>query len=247
VLIDDYDTPALYAGCNDKKVEETLRRIEGFLNPLKGQYLTFLFITGTTRYPESALRSGLNLSQETFSPEYSAICGITEDEMLQEIGDGIQEMADANGWTKDECVAELRNNYGGYRFSPKSPEIYNPYSLLKALESKKIGQYWASTTPEYIIKYMNKYHIKPQSLGRQRSYKSVFYLPLNSIRIALSGKSRITPILYQSGYFTIKEYDSDRDEYIIDIPNNEIRENLKSKIGKWWNRKNLLFNKRNWH
>jgi len=160
-----------------------------------------------------------NLKVISMLPKYASLCGITEEEMLRDLNEGIQKMADLKGWTKEECIAKLKRNYDGYHFSYQSPDIYNPFSLLQAIESTEIEKYWYASTPSYIIEYMKRFHIKPQTLGQQMSYTSTF-------DVSIEDAESITPILYQSGYLTIKGYDSDRDEYTLDIPNNEIREGL---------------------
>jgi len=220
VLIDEYDKPVLGTISDKERMDEVRKIMQNFYAPLKASNLRFLFLTGITKFSQMSIFSELNnLEIISMLPRYAALCGITEEEMLRDLDFGIQEMADANGWTKEECIAKLKNNYDGYHFSHTSPDIYNPFSLLQAIESGEIEKYWYAVTPSYIIEYMKKFDIKPQTLGRQKSYASAFDV---SIQDAVS----ITPILYQSGYLTIKGYDPNREEYTLDIPNNEIREGL---------------------
>jgi len=220
VLIDEYDKPVLDVSGDADRLKEVKAVMRAFYAPLKAARLRFLFITGVTKFSQMSIFSELNnLKVISMLPKYASLCGITEEEMLRDLNEGIQKMADLKGWTKEECIAKLKRNYDGYHFSYQSPDIYNPFSLLQAIESTEIEKYWYASTPSYIIEYMKRFHIKPQTLGQQMSYTSTF-------DVSIEDAESITPILYQSGYLTIKGYDSDRDEYTLDIPNNEIREGL---------------------
>jgi len=221
VLIDEYDKPVLDVSGDDDKVKDVKAVMRAFYAPLKAADLRFLFITGVTKFSQMSIFSELNnLEIISMQSEYAAICGITEEEMLRDLDEGIQEMADFKGWTKEECIAKLKRNYDGYHFSYDSPDVYNPFSLLQALKQRNLNPYWYASTPSYIIEYMKKFHVKPQTLGLQKSYASSF-------DVSIEDAKSITPILYQSGYLTIKGYsDSDGEEYTLDIPNNEIREGL---------------------
>jgi len=220
VLIDEYDKPVLDVSGDTEKIKDVKAVMRAFYAPLKAARLRFLFITGVTKFSQMSIFSELNnLKVISMLPKYAALCGITEEEMLRDLDEGIQEMADSNEWTKEECIAELKRNYDGYHFSYDSPDIYNPFSLMQAIESAEIEKYWYASTPSYIIEYMKKFHIKPQTLGPQKSYTSAF-------DVSIEDAESITPILYQSGYLTIKGYNKDRKEYTLDIPNNEIREGL---------------------
>jgi len=227
VLIDDYDKPALNYAADEEKCHEILTWIEGFCNSIKGSDFHFMLITGTTRFPESPLISGLNLYIATESPEYASICGITEEEMLRDLDERVQSMADANGWTKEKCVDELKRNYGGYRFSYKSPEIFNPVSLLQALENSKLGAYWTAKIPPYITELIKKYGITQEDIiDRKTSDGYGFYnnQSLYSLKF-------IRSFLSLDGYLTIKgcereDYDFST-IYTIGIPNDEVREWLR--------------------
>jgi len=220
VLIDEYDKPVLDVSGDTEKIKDVKAVMRAFYAPLKAARLRFLFITGVTKFSQMSIFSELNnLKVISMLPKYAALCGITEEEMLRDLDEGIQEMADSNEWTKEECIAELKRNYDGYHFSYDSPDIYNPFSLMQAIESAEIEKYWYASTPSYIIEYMKKFHIKPQTLGPQKSY-------ISSFDVSIEDAESITPILYQSGYLTIKGYNKDRKEYTLDIPNNEIREGL---------------------
>jgi len=227
VLIDDYDKPALNHAADEEKCHEILKWIEGFCNSIKGSKFHFMLITGTTRFPESPLISGLNLSIATERPKYASICGITEEEILRDLNEEIQSMAAANGWTKEMCIDELKRNYGGYRFSYESPEIFNPVSLLQALENSKLGAYWTANIPSHITELIKKYGITQEDIiDRKTSDGYGFYnnQSLYSLKF-------IRSFLSLDGYLTIK--DSKRNNYsyneiyTIGIPNDEVREWLR--------------------
>jgi len=225
VLIDDYDKPALNHAADEEKCHEILHGIERFCNSIKGSKFHFMLITGTTRFPESPLISGLNLSIATERPEYASICGITEEEMLRDLGERIQSMADANGWTKEKCIDELRRNYGGYGFSYESPEIYNPVSLLQAIENSQLGAYWTANIPTYITELIKKYGITQKDIMDYERFDSLWFYNNES----LYNLSDIRSFLSLDGYLAIKGsemYDYDK-LYTIGIPNEEVKEWLK--------------------
>jgi len=226
ILIDDYDKPALNHAADEEKCHEILHWIEGFCNSIKGTKFKFMLITGTTRFPESPLISGLNLYIATESPEYASICGITEEEMLRYLDERVQNMADANAWTKEKCVDELKRNYGGYRFSYKSPEIFNPKSLLQALESSKLGAYWTAKIPSYITELINKYGITYENIRTHHSSNRLWFYNNQS----LYSLKDIQSFLSLEGYLTIKDCEREdynfRKIYTIGIPNDEVRDTI---------------------
>jgi len=222
VLIDDYDKPALNHAADEEKCHEILHGIERFCNSIKGSKFHFMLITGTTRFPESPLISGLNLSIATERPKYASICGITEEEMLRDLGERVQSMADANGWTKEKCIDELRRNYGGYRFSYKSPEIYNPVSLLQALVNSKLGAYWTANIPSYITELIKKYGITYENIKTHHAFKSLWFHNNQS----LYSLKDIRSFLSLEGYLTIKGCEGEDFDrmYTIGIPNDEVKD-----------------------
>ena len=153
-------------------------------------------------------------------PEYASLCGITEEEMREQMGEDIGRLADNLGVTPEGALGALKSNYDGYHFTWPSPDIYNPFSLLNALTDSKLNSYWfGSGTPTYLIEMLNKYHVKPQQIGARKVLAESFDAPTERM-------VDITPLLYQSGYITIKDYSSLTNLYTLDIPNKEVRMGL---------------------
>lgn len=219
VLIDEYDAPLL-ATLEDDALNHAFREI---LKPLfsvlktADSHIHFAFITGVSRFSHTSLFSGANnLEDISLHDEYSAICGITEDEIRENLMTGIQDFAENTGISIEETLAKLKENYDGYHFSPASRDIYNPYSLLLALSARKISNYWFSSgTPSYLI----------AALKRDN-----FYLPqldcLDAVESDLSAYESYlgnpVALLYESGYITIKDYDDDSGIYTLALPNHEV-------------------------
>ena len=223
VLIDEYDAPLL-----DVVHEDTMRPVlrnvtRNFYSPLKDcdPYLKFVFITGITKFSQLSIFSELNnLTNISMFPEFAGICGITKEEMLTQMQDYSERLAKANEWTTEETVKQLTQQYDGYHFTLPSPDIFNPFSLLSAFNAKRIENYWfASGTPTYLIEMMRKFNVVPSKIGGRRVMASAFDAPTENMK-------DITPLLYQSGYITIKEYNSASKLYTLDIPNTEIRVGL---------------------
>ena len=150
-------------------------------------------------------------------PEFSAICGITEKELSEQMQEDIELMATKNHLSVDEMHDKLKMQYDGYHFSEDSEEVYNPFSLLKAFDSKKMGNYWfESGTPSFLIREMKYYHTDIMSLDKLVVPADAFDQPTENMEDAL-------PLLYQSGYLTIKAYNKDLDTYTLSIPNQEVR------------------------
>ena len=223
ILIDEYDAPLL-----DVVHEETalpiLRNVmRNFYSPLKDcdPYLRFVFLTGITKFSQLSIFSELNnLMNISMDEEYAAVCGISEEEMLTQAHDYIERLADANKWAYDETVGRLAQQYDGYHFTWPSPHIFNPFSLLSAFARNRINNYWfASGTPTYLIEMLRKFNVVPAGISNMQALASDFDAPTENM-------ISITPLLYQSGYVTIKDYDSTSHLYTLDIPNGEIRVGL---------------------
>jgi len=225
VLVDEYDKPMLDV-MNDEDTEKikTIRDImRNFYSPLKGcnSDLRFLFLTGITKFSQLSIFSELNnLANISMVEQYSAICGVTEEELRTEYDEDIQELANKLNISKEECFYLLKSEYDGYHFCAGSPDIYNPFSLVNALTSTKIDAYWfASATPTFLIGQMKKFGFRPQELTSQKMWAESFDVPVHDM-------TSMIPLLYQSGYLTIKDYDKKRDLYTLDIPNKEVRDGL---------------------
>ena len=148
---------------------------------------------------------------------FADICGITAEELTTQMLPDIDLLGEKLGKSREETIKTLRRNYDGYHFTWPSPDIYNPYSLLTAFAKKEIGSYWfGSGTPTYLIEMLRKYKVVPQQIGGRSCKASSFDAPTEVM-------TDITPLLYQSGYITIKGYSAFKDRYTLDIPNREVR------------------------
>ena len=220
ILIDEYDAPLL-----DVVHEETalpiLRNVmRNFYSPLKDcdPLLRFVFLTGITKFSQLSIFSELNnLTNISMYPEFAGVCGITKEEVLTQMQDYIERLARANEWTIEEAINQLKLQYDGYHFAWPSPDLFNPFSLLNAFNAKRIENYWfASGTPTYLIEMMRRFDTLPSDISRMEAMSSEFDAPTE-------GMQSIIPLLYQSGYVTIKGYDRDAELYTLDLPNGEVR------------------------
>lgn len=220
VLIDEYDAPLLDVVHEEKNLPVLRNVMRNFYSPLKAcdPYLRYVFLTGITKFSQLSIFSELNnIKNISMDEPYAAICGITEEEMLTQMSDDLNQLADKRNVTRDEIIAQLKYNYDGYHFTWPSPDIYNPFSLLNAFCDGKLNSYWfGSGTPTYLVEMLNKYNVKPQQIGARKALAESFDAPTEKI-------TDITPLLYQSGYVTIKDYAPLTNLYTLDIPNKEVR------------------------
>ena len=219
VLIDEYDTPLLDVAHNKDSLEVLRNVMRNFYSPLKDcePLLRFVFLTGITKFSQLSIFSELNnIKNVSMDEPYAGICGITKEELQTQMSDDIDELAKKLGKSREETIKELKKHYDGYHFSWPSPDIFNPYSLLNCFADGKMKSYWfGSGTPTYLIHKMKEYHVQPSQLGRVRAKAASF-------DAATETMTTLTPLLYQSGYLTIKDYDEETDIYTLDIPNKEI-------------------------
>ena len=220
VLIDEYDAPLLDV-VHEKENLGVLRNImRNFYSPLKAcdPYLKYVFLTGITKFSQLSIFSELNnIKNISMDEPYAAICGITEDEMLTQMKEDVERLAVKLNISSEEVLLKLKENYDGYHFTYPSPDIYNPFSLLNAFADGKFGSYWfGSGTPTYLIKMLGKFGVNPSEIGPKQAKASIFDAPTETM-------TNITPLLYQSGYITIKDYNKILDLYTLDIPNKEVR------------------------
>lgn len=221
VLIDEYDAPLLDVMHDEARLGELRRAMQNFYSPLKDcdEFLRFLFITGITKFSQLSIFSELNnLKNISMLKEYAGICGITEREVCEQMGVGIDALSEEYGWTREKTLSELKSNYDGYHFAWPSLDVFNPYSLLNAMSDGVLDSYWfESGTPSYLIALFRKFGVDPSELGGEKSVlKSDFNVPIERL-------SDISPLLYQSGYLTIRGYDAVNGLYTLGIPNREIR------------------------
>jgi hypothetical protein len=223
VLIDEYDAPMLDVA-HEKEQLDVLRNImRNFFSPLKYSEakLRFVFLTGITKFSQVSIFSELNnITNVSMDDEYAGICGITKEELLENMSDDIDMLADALGYSREMMIAKLKENYDGYHFSKKSPDVFNPYSLLNCFSKKELGAFWFSSgTPTYLINMLRQFGVLPTEIAPTEAVSSSFNAPTENMKT-------ITPLLYQSGYVTIKEYDPETRIYTLDIPNKEIKVGL---------------------
>ena len=223
VLIDEYDAPMLDVA-HDKETLDVLRNLmRNFFSPLKmcEPMLRFVFLTGITKFSQVSIFSELNnIKNISLDDEYAGVCGITKEELLTQMSEDIDVLAEAQGMTREETIAKLKENYDGYHFSPASPDVFNPYSLLNCFDDKNFGAYWFSSgTPTYLINMLRKFKVLPAKIGRSLARSSDFDAPTENLKT-------ITPLLYQSGYITIKGYDKMSQLFTLDLPNKEIKVGL---------------------
>lgn len=220
VLIDEYDAPLLDV-VHERENLDVLRNImRNFYSPLKAcdPYLRYVFLTGITKFSQLSIFSELNnIKNISMDEPYAAICGISEDEIRLQMKDDLGGLAKKLEITPEEALMKLKENYDGYHFTSPSPDIYNPFSLLNAFADGKFESYWfGSGTPTYLVKMLDKFGVKPSEIGRRQLKSSVFDAPTETMTDAV-------PLLYQSGYITIKDYNKMLDLYTLDIPNKEVR------------------------
>lgn len=221
VLVDEYDAP-MHDSMGMDSVQDSMRDImRDFFSPLKKEErnLRFVLITGISKFSQLSIFSELNsLKNISMKDEYAAICGITRDELTTCFSDGIRAMAEHTGMTEEQTLGELKRHYDGYHFSPGGPDIYNPYSIINALDDRDLNNYWfASGTPTFLIKRIGDSNTDLLRLDSLRVKESRFDAPTEKATDPV-------PVLYQSGYLTIKEYDRRSRLYRLGFPNEEVKQ-----------------------
>ena len=220
VLIDEYDAPLLDVSHIGPLLDEMRQIMRNFYSPLKDcdPYLKFVFITGITKFSQLSIFSELNnLKNISMLPEFAAVCGISEEEIRTQMADYVENFATTKGMTIDKAFEALKRQYDGYHFTWPSPDIFNPFSLLNAFQDKMLKSYWfESGTPTFLIEKLKEFNVLPSMLKPTYALSADFDAPTENM-------SSVMPLLYQSGYFTIKDYNDLSDLYLLDIPNNEIR------------------------
>ncbi len=223
VIIDEYDAPLLNILHEPQILNEFRNVMQEFYVQLKANeaMIKFCFITGITKFSQLSIFSTINnLTNISMQPEFAAICGITEEEFVTAMAPDIAMLAERYECTPEEMHAKLKLQYDGYRFSKDSPDVYNPFSLLKCFLQKDVANYWfESGTPTFLIRQMQHFRTDVMGMERIEATASAFDQPTENMEDAL-------PLLYQSGYLTIKEYDKDTNSYILSIPNKEVRVGL---------------------
>ena len=221
VLIDEYDAPLLDVVHEDTSLGVLREVMRNFYSPLKDsdRMLRFVFLTGITKFSQLSIFSELNnITNVSMYQEYAGICGITKEELLDKFDEDIDVLAGRLGLTHEQALSKLKENYDGYHFTWPSSDIFNPYSLLNCLAEGQMNSYWfGSGTPTYLLNMMRKYDFTPIDLGEQMDASK------DDFDAATETMTTIMPLLYQSGYITIKNYDPETELYTLALPNKEVR------------------------
>lgn len=221
ILVDEYDKPMLQA-IGDDALQDSYRNIlKAFYGALKScdQYIRFAFLTGVTKFGKVSVFSDLNnLVDISMDARYQTVCGITEQEMHACFEEGIQTVADVNGISYNDACARLKRRYDGYHFRQHGTDIYNTFSLLNTFATGEFGSYWFETgTPTFLVRLLQHDKFRLPDLTEEQ-VTSDFLNSVDSI-----GESPI-PVIYQSGYLTIKDYDEEFKTYTLGYPNEEVEE-----------------------
>lgn len=231
VLVDEYDTPLLDSVHEPDNLAEVRKVMTNFYSSFKDctEYLRFVFLTGITKFSQMTLFSGVNnFNIITMDEKYAAVCGITKTELREQMWEDVKMLAAKMLLTPEQTEERLIDNYDGYHFTWPSEDIINPLSLLTAFSKKKIVDKWFETaTPTYVINMLRKYNVHPSDVGREEVREERFNAPVETA-------GDYIPLLYQSGYLTIKGYDEESRRYMIDIPNMEVRNGLMDELGKYY-------------
>ncbi len=221
ILVDEYDKPLVNSLDNKDRFERYRSKLASIYSNFKSsaEYIRLVFLIGVSRFGKLSVFSGLNnITDISFDDEYAGICGITEEELFENFEEGISQLAERRNKSRDEIVAKLKRRYDGYHFAEVSPDIYNPYSLLKTFDKKKFGNYWIrSGTPSLLMAQLRRTNADLETLYKARANES-----------QLSGLDfdNMDPIalFYQTGYLTIKGYDEDLELFQLGYPNEEVSE-----------------------
>ena len=236
VLVDEYDKPLLDVINTDKVVqvtegnavtiEDNNREIlKGFYSVFKlaDKHLQFVLLTGVTKFSQVSVFSGFNQPNDiSYDSRYDALCGISQDELLMVFKDQIKELGEANGMTEEETIEKLKLKYDGYHFSKRLNDIFNPFSILNCFSKNDFQDFWFATgTPTYLMRLMADCNENVNELAG-KEYPAAEFVDYKATR------QKPLPMIYQSGYFTIKGYNSRRDTYRLDFPNEEVRSGMVS-------------------
>ncbi len=222
ILVDEYDKPLLDVIENQELQQHNKEVFKGFFSTLKSfdEYIEFIFITGVTKFHKVSIFSDLNqLRDISMSEDYASLCGITEEEIEENFSDCVAALAIKQEITEEGCRFALKKQYDGYRFHPNGRAVYNPYSLLGAFLDKEFGSYWFETgTPTFLVRKLRENHFDVRSFTDKTLYANEAALK----DYTGDGLDPI-PLLYQTGYLTIADYDNKRRRYTLGFPNEEVK------------------------
>jgi len=230
VLIDEYDKPLLSTIANRELHTNVRSELKGFYGVLKAcdAYLRFVFLTGVTKFSQVSVFSDLNqISDMSFDPRYADICGITQEELENNFQDEIDDVVNSSGKDKTEYLEKLRTFYNGYRFSKNSISVYNPFGILHHFDKNgDFLPYWyASGTPTFLINLIKKQRVDITNLENNR-------VGFNAFQKYDAETMDALPLLYQTGYLTIVGYDEERNQLLLDYPNEEVRGSFAESLAK---------------
>lgn len=222
VIIDEYDAPLLDVVHEKDNLSQLRRIMQNFYSPLKmlAPYLEFTFITGITKFSQLSIFSELNnLDNISMFDQYSAICGISKTELITQMKPDIEALGDDLGMTYEECLTELTRFYDGYHFCKKSEDVFNPFSLVKALNARDIAPYWFGDLSfhEKVTEYLDQFDIA-------KTYK------VNDLPEEPFGEADFIPFLFQYGVLSINKYNPKIGVYTIGVPNEEIRQGISDSL-----------------
>ena len=221
ILIDEYDKPILQTLRNQELQEKHRSLLKSFYSVLKTQdrYIRFAFITGVTKFGKVSVFSDLNnLMDISMDQRYISICGMTQDELLYNFREGIEQLGEAYGDTEEETLNKLKIRYDGYHFEEDTVGIYNPFSVLNTLAKLRYKDYWFETgTPTFLVDLLKMHNYRLLDITREKVSGDV----INSVD---SMSTNPIPVIYQSGYLTIKGYDERFKKYRLGFPNKEVEE-----------------------
>lgn len=221
ILIDEYDKPILQTLRNQELQEKHRSLLKSFYSVLKTQdrYIRFAFITGVTKFGKVSVFSDLkNLMDISMDQRYISICGMTQDELLYNFREGIEQLGEAYGDTEEETLNKLKIRYDGYHFEEDTVGIYNPFSVLNTLAKLRYKDYWFETgTPTFLVDLLKMHNYRLPDITREKVSDDV----INSVD---SMSTNPIPVIYQSGYLTIKGYDERFKKYRLGFPNKEVEE-----------------------
>ncbi len=223
ILVDEYDKPLVQTLHDPEKMETYRETLAALYSNFKSSadHIKLVVMTGVSRFGKLSVFSDLNnLRDLSFSEDFAAICGITEEEVRQCMMEGVEEWGERRRMTPEEAMALLKEWYDGYHFCENCPDIYNPFSLFSALENKALGNYWIDTgTPTLLVEELKRTHTDLEEL---------MHTECNQSQLQGLDMANINPValFYQTGYLTIKAYDEFYQIYTLGVPNNEVRQGL---------------------
>ena len=222
VLVDEYDKPLLDVVEKPELQEHNKEVFKGFFSTLKSfdEYIQFVFITGVTKFHKVSIFSDLNqLTDISLMNKYAGLCGITDEELRLYFEEEIADLAKAQKLNTEDCYKQLKRTYDGYRFHPDGVSVYNPYSLLNAFFAGEFGSYWFETgTPTFLVKQLREMDFDIRKFTDQTLYASE-----SNLKDYTGNELNPVPLLYQSGYLTIVDFDRNGRIFTLGFPNEEVK------------------------